>query len=388
MFSRASYGFSQQIARSYLRSFPFGKIKIGRSFVRDLCRARRCASRSWTRWPAFAAVYERSARRCKAASARRGLPYHLMSSLYRLTLASENLSLVNRTAYVSDTAILIYINSEGESMADDFSLEGAKWGSPELGTAGGTVTWAVDDSISQADLQSINAAFAEWSEVANVQFQQVSSTADADIDFSGDGAIDGAGNVLGVAGYSFSGGQLQSADIQFDSADNLSGSEFSLVAIHEIGHAIGLGHFNDDPAVMNSTANFSLTGLAQSDIDGIVALYGANTTDMADAGTGITPPDTATPDDGTGDTGATPDTPAAGADNGGAGGCGGTQTAAGDGATGTGADAGTGDGCARPVICGGRFADLASLLHSIRGDQQRCSRRDRALVCTARSSPT
>ena len=60
---------------------------------------------------------------------------------------------------------------------------------------------------------------------------------------------------------------------------------------------------------MNSTANFDLTGLEQSDIDGIVALYGANTTDMADAGTGATPPDIAIPDDGTGDTGATPDAP-------------------------------------------------------------------------------
>jgi hypothetical protein len=267
--------------------------------------------------------------------------------LYRPTLASESLSLVNQTAYVSDTAILIYINSEGDTMANDFSFEGAKWGSPELGTAGGTVTWAVDDSISQAELQSINAAFAEWSEVANIQFQAVSSTADADIDFS-NSAIDGAGNVLGVAGFSYSGGQLQSADIQFDSGDNLSGSEFSLVAIHEIGHAIGLGHFNDDPAVMNSTANFSLDGLAQSDIDGIVALYGANTTDMSDAGTGTTPSDIATPDDG-------------------AGGCGGTQTAAGDGATGAAADAGTIDGFGGDL--GGRFADLASLLHSIQGDR-------------------
>ena len=245
-------------------------------------------------------------------------------------------------------------------MAYDFSLEGAKWGSPELGTAGGTVTWAVDNSISQVELQSINAAFAEWSEVANIQFQQVAATADADIDFA-NSALDGAGNVLGVTGFSYSGGQLQSADIQFDSGDNLSGSDFSLVAIHEIGHAIGLGHFNDDPAVMNSTANFSLDGLEQSDIDGIVALYGANTTDMADAGTGMTPPDTATD---------TPTTPTAGADNG-AGGCGGTQTAAGDGATGTGADAGMGDGGAPHGFggdLGGRFADLASLLNSFRDD--------------------
>lgn len=258
-------------------------------------------------------------------------------------------------------------------MANDFSLEGAKWGAPELGTAGGTVTWAVDNSISQVEMQSINAAFAEWSEVANIQFQQVSSTADAEIDFS-NSALDGAGNVLGVTGFSFSGGQLQSADIKFDSGDNLSGSEFSLVAIHEIGHAIGIGHFNDDPAVMNSAANFSLDGLAQSDIDGIVALYGANATDMADAGTGTTPPDPATPEDGTGDTGATPDTPTtptADAGNGGVGGCGGTRTAAGDGATGTGADAGTGDGGAHHGFGGdhgGRFADLASLLRSIRGD--------------------
>lgn len=291
--------------------------------------------------------------------------------MYRLTLADESLSLVNQTAYVSDTAILIYVNSEGDTMAIDFNLEGAKWGSPELGTAGGTVTWAVDNSISQTELQSINAAFAEWSEVANIQFQQVASTAESDIDFS-NSALDGAGRVLGVTGFSFSGGQLQNADIKFDSGDNLSASEFALVATHEIGHAIGLDHFNGADAVMNSTANFDLTGLAQSDIDGVLALYGANPTDMADAGTGTTPPDT-------GDTGTAPDTPTtptAGAGNGGDGGCGGTQTAAGDGATGTtigtNADAGTGDGGAHHGFggdLGGRFADLASLLHSLQGDR-------------------
>jgi Matrixin len=271
-------------------------------------------------------------------------------------LANGSLSLVNRGTYVSDLGGSIDINCEGDTMANEFSLEGAKWGSPELGTAGGTVTWAVDNTISQTELQSINAAFAEWSEVANIQFQQVASTAESDIDFA-NSAIDGAGNVLGVTGYSFSGGQLQSAEIQFDSGDNLSGSDFSLVAIHEIGHAIGLGHDNDEPAVMNSTANFDLTGLEPSDIEGIVELYGANTTDVADAGNGATPPDLAIPDDGTGDTGATPEAPTDG--------CGGTETAAGDGATGAGADGGLGglDG-----DLGGRLTDLASLLQSILAD--------------------
>jgi hypothetical protein len=101
--------------------------------------------------------------------------------------------------------------------------------------------------------------------------------------------------------------------------------------------------------------------LAQSDIDGVVALYGANTTDMSDAGTG----DTGTAPD-------TPTTPTAGAGNGGAGGCGGTQTAAGDGVTGTGADAGIGNSDAFHGFGadhGGRFADLASLLHSLQGDR-------------------
>ena len=182
-------------------------------------------------------------------------------------------------------------------------------------------------------------------------------------------AIDGASNVLGVTGFSFSGGQLQNADIEFDSADNLSGSEFSLVAIHEIGHAIGLGHFNDDPAVMNSTANFALT-VWRNPTSTALWRFMAPTPPIwrmrARGPRRRTPP----LPDGTGDTGTTPDTPTADADNDGAGGCGGTQTAAGDGATGTGADAGIGDGGAPFAFgdLGGRFADLASLLNSMQGD--------------------
>lgn len=254
----------------------------------------------------------------------------------------------------------------------DFALEGAKWGSSELGTAGGTVTWAVDSSIPAADLANINAAFAEWSKVANIQFQEVASTANADIDFSV-GAIDGAGSILAQTGFSFSGGQLQHADVEFDSGDTLAGSNLTLVAAHEIGHAIGLDHFNAAPAVMNSTANFSLTGLTQSDIDGIQALYGANPATTPAGGTPMASnPDPANGTGGDGTPGTT--TPGTTPTNGGgtAGDCPGMQTASGDGGTGAGADAGDGGGSAHHGHGGhhggGLPADIAALLQALQGD--------------------
>ena len=54
------------------------------------------------------------------------------------------------------------------------------------------------------------------------------------------------------------------------SADNLP---LYQVALHEIGHALGLDHYTAGPAIMNPMAGTpDLTG---SDIDGIQALYGA-----------------------------------------------------------------------------------------------------------------
>jgi hypothetical protein len=75
-----------------------------------------------------------------------------------------------------------------------------------------------------------------------------------------------------------------------------------------------LDHYNAADAVMNSAANFSLTGLTQSDIDGVQALYGANATTTPAAGdtpvAGTTPAAGDTPVAGT--TPAAGDTPVAG----------------------------------------------------------------------------
>lgn len=169
----------------------------------------------------------------------------------------------------------------------DYVLEGVKWGGTTFGTAGGTVTWAADGSVPTSFIAQISAAFADWARYANINFSQVSSTSTAQIDFS-DAPIDGLNNILGQTSYSYAGASLRSAQITFDSGEgwhlsggsllSSAGANFFIVALHEIGHAIGMDHYNVSPAVMNAYLNLSVTDLTQSDIDGIRAVYGSAAT--------------------------------------------------------------------------------------------------------------
>lgn len=108
----------------------------------------------------------------------------------------------------------------------DYVLEGPKWGSTGLGTAGGIVTWAVDATIPASFLSDLSAAFADWAHYANIQFQEVASTASSEIDFTL-GAIDGLNNILGETSYRYSGSSFVSAAIEFDSGEgwHVSGSQ-------------------------------------------------------------------------------------------------------------------------------------------------------------------
>ncbi|MFQ5622853.1 MAG: matrixin family metalloprotease [Paracoccaceae bacterium] len=177
-----------------------------------------------------------------------------------------------------------------------YNLSGYKWGSPHIGTPGGTVTYSFapvgagqfftyDAAISDAGFQqAVNNAFAAFSGVADISFQLVADSDASNIRLGWD-AIDGAFGTIGesVTSYSQTGqrfGQTISSEIRFDSGDTWTLSpltdvwdmDFYAVALHEVAHALGLDHVNNPNSLMHP--RLSVNGLTLDAISGVQALYG------------------------------------------------------------------------------------------------------------------
>jgi hypothetical protein len=175
----------------------------------------------------------------------------------------------------------------------NYALTGGRW------ALGSTVTWYYEGTSSAVishqisagypttDLfpSEIRAAFSRWDDFGAINFQQVSSPIGANIVIRW-GNIDGAFNILGQASWNyFANGLFASpVNITFDSSElynPASGTErlantsasFYALALHEIGHAIGIAHYSDELAIMNPYIS-SLNDMTQSDVAAVRALYG------------------------------------------------------------------------------------------------------------------
>uniref|UniRef100_UPI00398F6444 collagenase 3-like n=1 Tax=Pristiophorus japonicus TaxID=55135 RepID=UPI00398F6444 len=133
----------------------------------------------------------------------------------------------------------------------------------------------VDDVLKQA--------FKIWSDVTPLTFTKSESMADIEITFvsgaHGDGApFDGRSGTLA---HAFGPGPGLGGDAHFDEAEtwttDSTGINLFLVAAHEFGHSLGLGHSNDENALMFPFYTFVDTNgytLPNDDVQGIQSLYG------------------------------------------------------------------------------------------------------------------
>ena len=167
-----------------------------------------------------------------------------------------------------------------------FTAQGNKWHKSDL-------TFLVHNGapgLSDADSHNaIGLAFGLWSQVCPLTFSPVGSDADISLSFvSGDHfdgqPFDGLGNVAAHGFFPpFPGFDIPgdvSGDVHFDadeawSLDGSTVADLLAVAVHEIGHALGLDHSADSGAIMHPIVSGAQRSLGDDDVAGIQFIYGS-----------------------------------------------------------------------------------------------------------------
>jgi len=175
-------------------------------------------------------------------------------------------------------------NLLGATPGAPFVLRGCKYNVNQLTYAflNGT-----NDLASNADRQIVRSAFDAWANVSHLRFAEVQPNQNPNFRIAwrsgnhGDGnSFDGPGNTLAHAFFPPPCGGPYAGDLHFDEDERWiedpagQGIVLRQVAIHEIGHLLGLSHSEDQRAIMFAYYSADRVNLSDDDVQGIQALYG------------------------------------------------------------------------------------------------------------------
>jgi len=113
------------------------------------------------------------------------------------------------------------------------------------------------------------AALAEWAKHGDFSFEELEDNVSTDIQFV---AANGVVAALGNPNYDLQTCSGLSGKIFFSESELPCDFLYTLF-LHEIGHALGLGHV-DAPTIMGRGGSQGITDLQTGDLDGIRAIYG------------------------------------------------------------------------------------------------------------------
>jgi hypothetical protein len=173
-----------------------------------------------------------------------------------------------------------------ENLEPRMALSSVGWDGPGRGHADLTYYIGnVPSYLNQSTVASaVKTALDAWAKVADITFTPTARPGLAnsiDISFA---RLDGSGGTLAQAYFPADVNRSRIAgDVQFDTSERWevgngqgnSAFDLVLVAVHEIGHALGLDHSSTRDSVMAASVspNQRFTGLMADDVNEVLALY-------------------------------------------------------------------------------------------------------------------
>ncbi|HAS43212.1 MAG TPA: hypothetical protein DCS93_22220 [Microscillaceae bacterium] len=129
-----------------------------------------------------------------------------------------------------------------------------------------------DNVLSCAQVEIRNALNA-WAAAANIEFEELPENSPSQIRFF---VADIRQSGVGYPNFTTPPCNAIGGDVVIKTNVNIQDCNFFyLFAMHEIGHALGLGHVNSANVMNPKFQDFNVTALQSGDLKGIEALYGA-----------------------------------------------------------------------------------------------------------------